>query len=72
LPCFDEPARTSDSQLASLTSIGTRSNAAVRAMTVRRRGTPGSEGTNFPPDDGIPGFPQNDFPIAHHGSTAHH
>ena len=35
---FDEPLKTSDSQPASLTSIGSSTNAAIAATMVRRRG----------------------------------
>jgi hypothetical protein len=72
LPCFDELLKISDSQAASLTSIGRSTNAAITAMTVRRRGTPRPEGANFLPDDGNPCFPQNDFPFALHGSKRRH
>jgi hypothetical protein len=72
LPCFGEPLKMSDSQPASLASIGRSTNAAVTAMTVQRRGTPRPEAANLPPDDGIPGFPQNDLPFALHGRTRLH
>ena len=50
LPCFDEPLKMSDSQPASLTSIGRSTNAAITAMTVRRRGqTPRPEPCEFSP-----------------------
>ena len=38
LPCFDEPLKISDSQPASLTSIGRSTSAAIAAIMVRRRG----------------------------------
>ena len=38
LACFEEPLKTSDSQPASLTSIGRSAMAAITAMMVRRRG----------------------------------
>jgi hypothetical protein len=51
-PCFDEPLKTSDSQPASLTSIGSNTNAAIAATMVRRRGqTPRYDPANFLPDD---------------------
>jgi hypothetical protein len=62
--CFDEPLKMSDSQPASLTSIGRSTNAAITAMTVRRRGTPKPDPANFLPDDGNLCFPQIDFPFA--------
>jgi hypothetical protein len=37
LACFDEPLKTSDSQPASLTSIGRRTIAAIAAMMMRPR-----------------------------------
>jgi hypothetical protein len=47
---FDE--KTSDSQLASLVSIGKNANAAIAAMMARRRSrTPKPERANFLPDD---------------------
>jgi hypothetical protein len=51
----------SDSQPASLTSIGRSTNAAITAMTVRRRGTPRPEGANCLPDVGNPAFPRMIF-----------
>ena len=38
LPCFDEPLKRSDSQPASLASIGSSTIAAMATMMVRRRG----------------------------------
>ena len=59
LPGFDEPLNTSESQPASLTSIGRSSNAAIAVMTVRRRDqTPKPERANFFPDDSNPYFPR--------------
>jgi hypothetical protein len=58
LPCFDEPLKMSDSQPASLTSIGRSTNAAIAAMRVRRRDqTPRPDLANFLPDDSNPCFP---------------
>jgi len=57
LPGLDELLRTSDSQPASLTSIGSNTNAAIAAMTVPRRGqTPKYDPANFLPDDSNPYF----------------
>ena len=50
--CFDEPLKTSDSQPASLASIGSNTDATIAAMMMRRRGqTPKPERVNFLPDD---------------------
>jgi hypothetical protein len=38
LPCFEEPLKRSDSQPASLASIGRSTSAAIATMMVRRRG----------------------------------
>ncbi len=59
LLCFDEPLTMLDSQPASLTSIGRSNNAAIAAMTVRQRGTPGPDDSDFLPDDGNSASPQN-------------
>jgi hypothetical protein len=49
----------SDSQPASLASIGRSTNAAIAATTVRRRHrTPKPDPANFLPDDSNPYFPQ--------------
>jgi hypothetical protein len=65
LPDFDGPLKTSDSQPASLTSIGRSTNAAIAAMMVQRRGeTPKHDPANFLPDDSNPCFPRSDFPCA--------
>jgi hypothetical protein len=62
LAFFGEPLRTSDSQPASLTSIGRSTNAAIAAMMVRRRGeTPKPDPANFLPDDSNPTLPRSDF-----------
>jgi hypothetical protein len=59
LACFDELLKTSDSQPASLASIGRSSNAAIAAMMVRRRGqTPKQDPANFLPDDSNRYFPE--------------
>ena len=58
LPGFGELLKTSDSQPASLTSIGRTTNAAIAAMMVRRRGqTPKPDPANFLPDDSNPYAP---------------
>ena len=55
LPCFEEPFKTSDSQPASLASIGSSTNAATAATTVRRGQTP--KPAIFLPDDSNPYSP---------------
>ena len=65
--CFDGPLNISDSQPASLTSIGRSANAAIAAMMTRQRGqTPKPERANFLPDDSNPYFPYRDFQFALH------
>jgi hypothetical protein len=52
---FEEPFRTSDSQPASLVPIGSSTNAATTAMTVRRwRQPPMPDRANFLPDGSNP------------------
>jgi hypothetical protein len=71
LPGFEEPLKTSDSQPASLASIGRSSIAAIAAMMVRRRGqTTRPERADFPPDDGNCCFPPAWFSFAPHDSMA--
>jgi hypothetical protein len=60
LPVFGEPLKTSDSQLASLTSIGRNTDAAIAAITTRRH-PPKPSPTNFLPDDRNPYVPQSCF-----------
>ena len=62
LPGFGELLNTSDSQPASLTSIGRNTEAAIAAMMVRRRGQTAKPAANpalanFLPDDSNPCFP---------------
>jgi hypothetical protein len=58
LPGFGELLKTSDSQPASLTSIGRSTNAAIAAIMVRRQGqTPKLDPANCLPDDSKPYFP---------------
>src|SRR6202041_367079 len=54
---FDEPLKTSDSQPAWLTSIGSSANAATAAMMLRRRQTPKPSRSNCLPDDSNPCIP---------------
>jgi hypothetical protein len=61
LLCFDELLKTSDSQPASLTSIGSSSKAAIAAMMVRRGQTPKPAPANFLPDDSNPRSPRAIF-----------
>lgn len=59
LPCFDELLKTSDSQPASLATIGRSTSADVAAMmAARRRQTVEPDPMNFLPDDSNPCFPQ--------------
>ena len=56
---FDELLNISDSQPASLASIGRSTNAAIAAMMVRRRGqAPKPDPANFLADDSNPYFPR--------------
>jgi hypothetical protein len=58
LPGLGELLKTSESQPASLPSIGRSTNAAIAAMMVRRQGqTPKPDPANFFPDDSNPYFP---------------
>ncbi|WMT79378.1 hypothetical protein [Bradyrhizobium sp. Ash2021] len=67
---LDGPLKTSDSQPASLTSIGRSTNAAIAAMMVQRRGeTPMHDPANFLPDDSNACLPRSDFPCAPDGGT---
>jgi hypothetical protein len=75
LPCFGEFLKISDSQPASLTSIGRNTEAAIATMMVRRRGQTAKPAANpalanFLPDDSNPAFPQSDFPFAPHEGMA--
>jgi hypothetical protein len=74
LACFDELLKTSDSQPASLTSIGRSSKAAIAAMMVPRRGqAPTYDPANFLPDGGNPCFsPGSDFLCALGGGIRRH
>jgi hypothetical protein len=57
LPCFGEFSRRSDSQPASLTSIGSNTETAIAAMMLRRRGQAANPVlANFLPDDTNPCF----------------
>ena len=59
LPGLGELLKTSESQPASLPSIGRSTNAAIAAMMVRRQGqTPKPDPANFFPDDSNPYFPR--------------
>jgi hypothetical protein len=51
-PAFDEPLKTSDSQPASLASIGNSTKAAIAATTVQRRGPKPAFVVKVLPDDG--------------------
>jgi hypothetical protein len=66
---FDEPLKISDSQPASLASIGRSISAAIAATMLRRRGqTPKPDQANFIPDDSNPTFPQVDHSVPAHDS----